>query len=133
MALFPGEKAAPSSGKDITLGRFRFRVVYRLAEDDQGLTIHVFGPRLGSKEEVLRFDCFRNQPHYHLGWSYRDERFVEILDPAPFSWAVHQIRFSMNELLVLAEADSMDDSELAGLSDAADAVQLLGESIERDA
>lgn len=133
MALFPGDKAAPSTGNDIALGRFRFRVVYRFAGDDQGLTIHVFGPRLGSEEEVLRFDCFRNQPHYHLGWSYRDERFIEIQDSAPFNWAVQQIRSSMSELLVAVEADSMDDSELAGFSDAADATQLLGETIERDA
>ncbi len=133
MALFPGEKAAPSTGNDIALGRFKFRVVYRIAGDDQGLTIHVFGPRLGSEEEVLRFDCFRNQPHYHLGWSYRDERFIEIQDSEAFSWAVQQIRASMSELLDAAEADSMNNSELAGLSNAADAIQLLGETIERDA
>lgn len=132
MALFRGNKAAASTGNDILLGRFKFRVVYRVAGDDQGLTIHVFGPRLGSAEEVLRFDCFRDQPHYHLGWSYRDERFTEIQDSAPFDWAVRQIRSNMNALLDSAEADSMNDSEVAGLLDAADLIQHLGETIERD-
>ena len=133
MAFFPGEKPAPATGNDMSLGRFMLRVVFRISGDDQGPTIHVFGPRLGSEEEVLRFDCFRDQPHYHLGWSYRDERFTEIQNSAPFDWAVRQIRSTMTELLIAAEADAMDDSEVAGLTDAADAIQRLGETIERDA
>lgn len=133
MALFAGEKAAPSTGKDIVLGRFRFRVVYRIAGDDQGITIHVFGPRSGSEEEVLRFDCFRDKPHYHLGWSYRDERFTEIEDSAPFDWAVRKIRSDLGSLLRAAGADSMENDELAGLAETAKQIQRLGEAVERDA
>ena len=132
MAFFPGEKPALATGYDISLGRFMFRVVYRISGDDQGPTIQVFGLRLGSEEEVPRFDCFRDQPHYHLGLSYRDERFTEIQDSAPFDWAVRQIRSNMNELLSAAEADFMDYSEVEGLFEAAGAIQQLGETTERD-
>ncbi len=133
MALFPGEEAAPDIGDDIVLGRFRFRVVYRIAGDDQGVAIHIFGPRLGVEEEVLRFDCFHHQPHYHLGWSYRDERFIEIDHPDPFSWAIEQIQSKFEGLLAAAEADPMTVDELAGLPDAVRATRQLGETHERDA
>lgn len=54
------------------------------------------------------------------------------------SWAAtvppdKPIRLDMDVLLSAAEADSMEDSELAGLPEAADEVQQMGETTERDA
>lgn len=130
MALYPGEKAAPSTGDDVLVGRFTFRVVYRLAGSDEGLAIHIFGPVGGCEEEVLRFDCFRDQPHYHLGWSYRDERFIDISASRPFEWALDQIGSRMDQLLRAAGADSMEQVEMDGLPEALEAMRKLGEALE---
>ncbi len=118
-----------STGNEIALGRFRFRVAYRTVEGDGGLTIHVFGPRAGAEEEVLRFDCFRDCPHYHLGWSYRDERFIEIQSADPFSWSVSEIRSNLNALLRAAVADPLRETESAGLGETCVALERLGEAV----
>jgi hypothetical protein len=79
--MFRGEPPTPSALHDIAIGRFRIRLVYRRNDIDEGLTVHVFGPAGGRDEEMLRFDCFRAQPHYHLAWSYREAPFVPIAQP----------------------------------------------------
>lgn len=52
------------------VGPYRLAMVYRHVTGDQGPTIHVFGPVEGQDREILRFDCFDNAPHFHLGISY---------------------------------------------------------------
>lgn len=34
--------------------------------DDGGITIGVYGEAGGERAQVLRFDCFRGGPHYHM-------------------------------------------------------------------
>ncbi len=34
--------------------------------DDGGITIGVYGDAGGERAQVLRFDCFRSGPHYHM-------------------------------------------------------------------
>jgi len=96
------------------LGRFEFKAAFREVAGDQGVTIHVFGPAGGKREEVLRFDCFERQPHYHLGWSYRDQPFIRIEDPDPLEYSLQTLA-SPNTLLVEAGAESMDEDELSAL------------------
>lgn len=127
--LFPGQPAAADRGDDIAVGRFRFRLVHRRVEGDQGLAIHVFGPRKGVEEEVLRFDCFLNQPHYHLGWSYRDERFIEIEAADPFAWVLERIQTGLNALLGQAGADLMEAVELEALPAAVAVMRRRGREI----
>ena len=33
--------------------------------DDSGVSLHVFAGAAGNQLEYLRFDCFREDPHYH--------------------------------------------------------------------
>ena len=101
---------------EFTVGRFRVRVAYRHVSTDEGVTLHVFGPTDAGEEEVLRFDCFKNQPHYHLGWSYRSEPFIPIESADPLAWAIEQLRSQPNELLSAAGALPFDDQELTELS-----------------
>ncbi len=49
--------------------------------DDIGVALHIFYQRKGERVEVLRFDCFDKEPHYHyINW---DERRNEVawIDP----------------------------------------------------
>ncbi len=107
---------AESDLSDLELGRFRFRLLARQAGGDGGITIHVFGPVASSQEEVLRFDCFEKRPHYHLGWSYRQESFVPIDAEDPLAWALDALRTRTPELLERADAEPMTGRELELLS-----------------
>jgi hypothetical protein len=104
-------------------------VVYRHAGDDEGLTLHVFGPAAGGEQEVLRFDCFRRQPHYHLGWSYRDEPLVPIAAADPFAWSLEQLRTNPQALLQRAHAEPMRPEELSLLPAVIDDLRARGESL----
>ena len=113
-------------------GRFRFEVAYRDLGDDRGLAIHVFGPTSTTPDaEVLRFDCFENQPHYHVAWSYRNDPFIPIEAEDPFSWAVAKLTSDLPDLLEKADGLPMDELEQSNLAVTLQAVQSEGEGILR--
>ena len=86
-------------------GQLEFVAEYRRFAREQGWTIHVHGPRQGKREEILRFDCFDVNPHFHLGWSYLDRMFVPIPDTDdPLSWALEELRTHLPELLRESDA-----------------------------
>jgi len=114
---------------EYSLGRFNFKLAYRDLDSDRGLAIHVFGPTDNEIEEVLRFDCFENDPHYHLAWSYRDNLFIRIDSNQPFAWAIEVLRNEINKLLSEASARPMNESELGQLGGVLDSIQRRGEEI----
>ena len=98
------------------IGRFEIEVVYRTLPEDRGPTLHVYGPTLNnSQEEVLRFDCFEKEPHYHLAWSYKKTPFIRINSKDSFGWAIAQLKSNTNSLLQQAGAQEMINEELAKL------------------
>jgi hypothetical protein len=118
MPQYPGSPAGPDASAGVTLGRFRFAVVYRHAGGDEGRTIHVFGPtRAEAEAEVLRFDCFKGQPHYHLGFSNRDVPFIPIDAADPFAWALAELGNHSADLLNRAGALPMNAGEAASMTD----------------
>ena len=48
-------------------GPVRFSFAYRDLSSDQGVGIHAWGDVDGEEVELLRFDCFDHEPHYHYG------------------------------------------------------------------
>ena len=93
-----------SNAVENAVGPYKLAMAYRQFSVDEGLTIHVFGPVEGEEQEILRFDCFRNHPHYHLGFSYLDEPRETINDPNPFNWAAGEIAQSFPDYLARARA-----------------------------
>lgn len=51
----------------IEAGNIRFGLEYRTVGNDRGPAIHILGDVAGQEIEVLAFDCFDNDPHYHYG------------------------------------------------------------------
>ena len=88
------------------VGPYRLAMVYRHVPNDQGPTIHVFGPVDGQDREILRFDCFDNAPHVHLGISYLDEPVQMIDSPNPFEWALDEIAERFPDYLARSRAGS---------------------------
>jgi hypothetical protein len=76
--------------------------------DDRGVSIHVFAEVGGEQQEVLRFDCFQEDPHYHyVSWSKRSNEMLHIdtvADGDPLAWALERIRTRLPQMLERAGA-----------------------------
>ena len=90
---------------ETVIGAFTFGLVHRNVEADGGLTLHIFGPVKGKEEEILRFDCFKANPHYHVGFSYRGYEALEIHSDEPFKWTIDALTTSFDEFADRAGAD----------------------------
>lgn len=97
------------------LGRFVFLTEYRNVGNDKGLTLRVLGPTASSQqEEILRFDCFERQPHYHVGFSVPP---VPIEASDPLRWTVEKLRKEFGHLLLDAGALPVNANEENMLAD----------------
>ena len=54
----------------------------------EGWTVHVYAEVVGAAHEVLRIDCFDRLPHFHRGWSQRDEAVWEEPMEDPWAWGM---------------------------------------------
>jgi hypothetical protein len=99
-------------------GAVRFGIEYRDLMSDQGVCLHALGNVDGEEVELLRFDCFDHDPHYHYGPEKRNER--QMLDKTtggdPLGWTLIQLRTRLPEMLQRAGyedlASKIDKSEL---------------------
>ena len=53
------------SGKNFSSRSCRIHVDNRSLDNDGGPSVRVFGDVDGKSVQLLRFDCFRKNPHYH--------------------------------------------------------------------
>jgi len=67
------------------IGPYKLALVYRTVRSDKGPAVHVFGPVNGDEQEILRFDCFLERPHYHLGFGYLEKPVIPIEQPDPLA------------------------------------------------
>ena len=69
-------------------GNIRFGLEYRMS----GLTVHVLSDVAGQEVELLAFDCFQKDPHYHYGPRNQDIRIYwdQTLVPDPLRWLFDQ-------------------------------------------
>ncbi len=79
--------------------------------DDRGVSLHVFGWQEGGRRELLRFDCFAEDPHYHyVSWRRRSNEMIH-LDPVadgdPLAWALERIRTRLPQMLARAGAPEL--------------------------
>jgi hypothetical protein len=76
--------------------------------DDRGVSLHVFAEVGGRRVEVLRFDCFEEDPHYHyVSWEARSNEMLHIdpvADGDPLAWALERIRTRLPQMLERAGA-----------------------------
>jgi hypothetical protein len=100
----------PSGSTSIEAGAVTFALQYRTQMADQGVCIHVMGSVSGEMKELLRFDCFDQEPHYHYAPLDKNERIFLDKTTAgnPLGWALKQLRTRLPDML-----------ERAGYSDVA--------------
>ena len=85
-------------------GAVCFALQYRALMPDQGLCIQVAGEVDGHPSELLRFDCFDQNPHYHYDPQGRNERHNIDKTTAgnPLGWTLKQLRTRLPEMLTKA-------------------------------
>jgi hypothetical protein len=78
----------------IEAGAIRFGLEFRTLAADGGQAIHVLGDVAGQEIELLAFDCFRNEPHYHYGPRNKNERIFwdRTLVPDTLRWTLDQFK-----------------------------------------
>ena len=89
---------------------------------DQGLCIQVYSEIEGKDTEILRFDCFDQDPHYHYGPENHNIRLHLDKTTAgnPVGWTMDNIRNKLPLMVRRSGYDSLADSlETHPVSDAA--------------
>ena len=99
--------------QELACGGLIFRIEYRRTADDHGPAIRVFGDVDGRRVQLLRFDCFDTDPHYHYDPTGRNVMFH--LDPLTMG---DPVEFSLSQIADNARAMI----ENAGFPEAAERV-----------
>lgn len=108
--------------RELQAAGLRFRACRREIETiDGGVTLQVFGPIGADEAELLRFDCFRNRPHYHAPGENQKETTIDSVVPAEASeWVFEQLSKKLAPLLVQGGfeklAEQLDRDALEGLT-----------------
>lgn len=99
----------------IQAGAVSFGLQYRTnvgSKNDEGICIHVYGNDIpGQDKELLRFDCFRIDPHYHYRNAPIKQNERLMLDYTAegdsLSWTLDKIRNRLPIMLLRCGADDI--------------------------
>lgn len=86
--------------QELALGGLEFEVLQRQVGDDGGTSIEIFGEVAGQRTQVLRFDVFRLDPHYHMPPSDPGQLAIEREKVGdPLEWALACTRDRLPEMI----------------------------------
>lgn len=85
----------------IDAGALKFALAYRDLMHDQGVCLQVGANIDGRDVEVLRFDCFDQDPHYHYGPEKKNERLHldKTTSGNPLGWTLSQLRNRLPQMI----------------------------------
>jgi len=120
------DKALRDSVPAATPGRLEasglcFEVEYRNTRTDRGPSLQVLGEVDGQRVQLLRFDCFEHEPHFHYDPDGTNNRIflntTRVSDP--IVWSMDYLRGNFASLIRIAGygrlADRLDEAALAGI------------------
>ncbi len=116
-------------------GKIKFGLEYRDLLSDQGVCIHALGDMDGEEVELLRFDCFDHQPHYHYGPQKRNERLMldKTTEGDPLDWTFRQLREHLPEMVMRAGYDELaSDLDADAVKSAIDQTEAEAHKLARD-
>ncbi len=90
-------------------GAVTFALQYRALMPDQGVSIQVVSEVGGEEKELLRFDCFDQNPHYHYDPNNKNIRYELDKTTAgnPVGWTLQQLRTRLPEMLKRAGCEEV--------------------------
>lgn len=100
------------SEKVFQVGGVELRVDDRNFGSDGGPSVRVYGEADGKDIQLLRFDCFRKDPHYHYDPSGKnDQRHLDKASvPDSVAWTIEQLRENLVEMIHTAGYNSVADN-----------------------
>ncbi|MSP37712.1 MAG: hypothetical protein EXR70_04400 [Deltaproteobacteria bacterium] len=92
----------------------RVTIVHRhgLGGNDEGLTFDVTSAGTGEEVRILRFDCFYNNPHYHIGPNGGEAAAFKMKDEGiddSVRWTLTQLKTRLPALIKQAGFDAVAD------------------------
>ena len=93
------------------VGGVELRVDNRNLGADGGPSVRVYGEADGDNVQLLRFDCFRKDPHYHYDPSGKnDQRHLDKASvPDSVAWTIEQLGQNLVEMIRTAGYGSVAD------------------------
>ena len=82
----------------IKAGGIDFETTHVSFGDDGGPRLTIYGQILGQRVQVLRFDCFKDAPQYHLDPDGQDEVFFLDAQDDAIDWTIVQVRERLDTL-----------------------------------
>lgn len=112
------------NGKVFDVGGVELHVDNRNFGSDGGPSVRVYGEVDGENVQLLRFDCFRKDPHYHYDPSGKnDQRHLDKASiPDSVAWTIEQLGQNLVQMIHTAG--------YAGVAEAVDqtaVIQVLSE------
>ena len=107
------------SEKVFHVGGVELRVDNRSLGADGGPSVRVYGEADGENIQLLRFDCFRKDPHYHYDPSGKnDQRSLDKTSvPDSVAWTIEQLEQNLVEMIHTAGyagvAEGVDQAAVA--------------------
>ena len=106
-------------GLTIGVGELRFNVRYtRARTGDHGPSLRIYGDVEGKPVQLLRFDCFEHEPHFHYDPDGKNNRIFLNTTRAtdPIAWTFDYLRGNFTSLVRIAGygklADQLDEAAL---------------------
>ena len=105
--------------KVFEVGGVELRVDERNFGSDGGPSVRVYGEADGKDIQLLRFDCFRKDPHYHYDPSGKnDQRHLDKASvPDSIAWTIEQLGQNLVEMIQTAGygsvAENVDQAAVA--------------------
>jgi hypothetical protein len=105
-------------GLTIGVGGLRFNVRYSKTNTDRGPSLRIYGDVEGKPVQLLRFDCFDHQPHFHYDPEGKNNQLrmdkTKVSDP--IAWSMDYLRGNVASLVRIAGysalADQLDEAAL---------------------
>jgi predicted DNA-binding ribbon-helix-helix protein len=98
-----------------------FEVEYRNTRTDRGPSLQVLGEVDGKRVQLLRFDCFEHEPHFHYDPDGKNNRIFLNKTRAsdPITWSIDYLRGNFASLIRIAGyrglADRLDEDALTAV------------------
>src|SRR5437763_676471 len=114
--------AEQQQGLTIGVSGLRFNVRYaNVSTGDRGPSLRIFGDVDGTPVQLLRFDCFEHEPHFHYDPDGKNNllRMDKARVSDPIVWSMDYLRGNFASLIRIAGygrlADRLDEAALAGI------------------
>jgi len=102
---------AETGSRDVEVGGVRINVEYRRFGGDRGPAVRVYGDLDGRPVQLLRFDCFEHDPHYHYAPESRDDqrKLSPQEVPDPVAWTLAQLSGNLVSMIRTAGYEAVAD------------------------